>query len=50
MESAFEFGLSLWSFGAFAVADFVDPCQFVDALFFNINAGRMAGELIIQRV
>ena len=46
---AFKFGLSLWSFGAFAVADFVDSRQVVDALFFNINAGRMAGELI-QRV
>jgi hypothetical protein len=55
---AFEFGLPLWSFSAFAVADFVDPCQMsaevvaelasqvVDAFFFDQAIGGVVGELV----
>jgi len=59
---AFEFGLTLWSFGALTVADFVDPCQMpaevvaeptgqvVDAFFFDQPIGRVVGKLVSRVV
>ena len=52
----------MWSFGAFAVADFVDPCQVpaqvvaelasqvVDAFFFDQTIGRVVGKLVSRVV
>ena len=55
---ALKFGMALWAFAAFAVADFIHPCQVpaevvaelagqvVDALLFNQPVGRVVGELV----